>query len=181
MSSKASDKAKTQAYLRILQNPYASLSLFEQEDDGVISNKISLETKRARFREMQNPHAFHEIFEEKEAGQLIKKPIQTTINFSDSPVSTKRPAKRISSPVSNLEKALDEVLHLYKPFIARNEWSKVSEYRSTFLELAKGSSDSDRVLARIENLKFSLQPNEKVQYNRAPSERIISELQKLLK
>jgi hypothetical protein len=112
----------------------------------------TLEQKRLYFRELQDPHAHDSIF---------------------------------GNPDDNrkaLEKELDEVLNLYKPFVARNDWERVIDYRPIFIrEATKTAIIADRTISRLQKLKFSLPANEKVEFNRAPAARIIGELEKLLK
>jgi hypothetical protein len=76
---------------------------------------------------------------------------------------------------------LDEVLRLYKPYVARSDWGQVEAYRSSFLsEADKTPLARMRVATRLKELRFSLMPGEKVEHNRAPAARILGELKRLL-
>ena len=95
------------------------------------------------------------------------------------PVSNAADSTIISK--ADLEKEFETLLQLYKPYVARDQWSQVTEYRSKFLSAAATTPETTaRVVERLRKLKFSLLPKEKVQSNRAPADRIIEELQKLL-
>jgi hypothetical protein len=55
------------------------------------------------------------------------------------------------------------------------------DYRPVFLKQAGEIPErAERVANRLQKFKFSLQPDEKVEHNRAPAVRIISELEKIL-
>lgn len=154
---------KVQAALRLMGNPYASLSLF---DDTAQDKTIepSFEQKREYFKKLENPHAYGSIFGETE-DDLWQ-------------AAAKRDKKEI---IAVLEKGLDEVLSLYKPYVAKNEWKRLMDYRPAFLERAGETPErAERVTNRLQNFKYSLLPDEKVEYNRAPAVRIISELDRIL-
>jgi hypothetical protein len=154
---------KMQAALRLMGNPYASQSLFDDtaEDAAV---EPSFEQKSAYFKKLENPHAFSSIFGD--AGDDL----------------WQAAAKRNKNDViAVLGKELDEVLGLYKPYVARNEWKRLMDYRPIFLKQAGETPERAECVAnRLQKFKFSLLPDEKVEYNRAPAVRIISELEKIL-
>ena len=55
------------------------------------------------------------------------------------------------------------------------------DYRPDFLKQAGETPErAERATNRLQKFKFSLLPDEKVEYNRAPAVRIISELEKIL-
>jgi hypothetical protein len=144
------DRQKANAYIRLLENPYASLSLFDDSTDSV-AQEPTVEQKRAYLRKLENPHAHSSIFDPQEE---MRRGLETT---------------------------LDEVLQLYRPYIARNEWSRVKEYRAVFIENATASAEkAERVMGHLKRLGFHLDPDENVEYNRAPAARIINELEKIL-
>src|ERR1039458_6529410 len=102
---------KVQAALRLMGNPYASLSLFDDaSEDAAV--EPSFEQKRTYFRKLENPHAFSSIFGD--AGDDL----------------WQAAAKR--NKIGVLEQELDEVLRSYKPHVARTEWKKLMDYRSDF-------------------------------------------------
>jgi hypothetical protein len=154
-------------------NPYRFLDLEEDEDVAPPAD-LPLQQKRAGLRRMENPYAWHAAFDE-ESPEATSSPngqrsLKDVVGASDTILSGKA-----------LESLLDEVLGQYKPYIARNEWVKVVEFRSEFLEEAKADPAlTKRVAKRLEQLRFTLMPGEKVEYNRAPAERIIAELKRLL-
>ena len=142
-------------------NPYASLSLFDDEDATIEPN---FEQKRAYFKKLENPHAFSSIFGDA-GGDLWQ-------------AAAKRNGNNL---ITVLEKELDEVLGLYKPYVARNEWKQLMDYRPVFLkQVGETPERVERVTNRLQKFKFSLLPGEKVEYNRAPADQIISELKKIL-
>lgn len=151
---------KVQVALRLMGNPYASLSLFDDASENT-AIEPSFDQKRAYFRKLENPHAFSSIFGD--AGDDL----------------WQAAAKRNRAIV--LEKELDEVLRSYKPHVARTEWKKLMDYRPDFLKQAGDTPERvEHVINRLQKFKFSLLPDEKVEYNRAPAVRIISELEKIL-
>jgi len=154
---------KVQAALRLIGNPYASLSLFDDTDKNT-AVEPSFEQKRAYFKKLENPHAFSSIF-----GDVGDDLWQAA-------------AKRNKNDIIVvLEKELDEVLGLYKPYVAKNEWRRLMDYRPIFLKQAGETPErTERVTNRLQKFKFSLSPDEKVEHNRAPAVRIISELEKIL-
>jgi hypothetical protein len=154
---------KVQAALRLMGNPYASLSLFADEEKSV-AVEPTFEQKRAYLRKLENPHAFSAI-------------------FGDSDDNLWHTAARRQKNVvfHNLEKELDEILSLYKHYVARNEWKQLMDFRSVFLQEASETPEqTEQVINRLQKFKFSLAPGEKVEYNRAPAARIVGELKKLL-
>jgi hypothetical protein len=154
---------KVQAALRLMGNPYASLSLFDEAGENS-AVKPSFEQKRAYFKKLENPHAFGSIF-----GDVSDDLWQA---------AAKRNGNNL---ITVLEKELDEVLGLYKPYVARNDWKQLMDYRPVFLKQVGESPERvARVTNRLQKFKFSLLPDEKVEYNRAPADRIISELKKIL-
>lgn len=131
----------------------------------------TFEQKMARIRRSGNPYTWYSLFEEEDSS--TRKESRTYAKSDQSNVRSANP--------SPIERLLDEVLGLYQPHVARNEWARVTSFRTQFLQEARiNTSMEERVRARLEELKFSLMPGEKVEYNRAPSEAIISELKKLL-
>jgi hypothetical protein len=156
--------AKQKAYVRLLQNPYAALA-FTGVGDPV---EATFEQKCAYLRKLENPHAYTEVFGE---------PAETPVPPHQRHVAS--PSDSIALG-SDLSRALDEVLRLYKPYVARAEWRRVADYRSSFLERASRAANIEQIVARLGGLKFCLMPGEKVEQNRATAARIISELEKLL-
>jgi hypothetical protein len=174
MSTKAISNEKIKAYVRLLGNPYASLSFYDDPSD-------SLEQRQAEFRKLENPHAHSYFFGEPddESGNAGSR--QTLIEFGDATHSRKKVRESKSLHTTNLEKQLDGVLQLYRPYVSRNDWVRVNAYRGSFLERASRTPQvADKVIAGLGKLKFSLMPDEKVEFNRAPVDKIISELEKLL-
>jgi hypothetical protein len=154
---------KVQAALRLMGDPYASLSLFDEADEDT-AVEPSFEKKLAYFKKLENPHAHSSIFGE-----------------SDDNLWQAAAKRRANDSVVILERDLEEVLLLYKPFVARNEWTKLMDYKPTFLKRASETPEqTERVANRLQKLKFSLSPGEKVEFNRAPAVRLINELEKIL-
>ena len=154
---------KVRAALRLMGNPYASLSLFSEEEESV-ATEPTFEQKRAYFKKLEDPHAFGEIFGD-----------------SDDNLWQAATRQQKNDVFANLEKDLDGILNQYKRYVAQNEWKKLTEFRPVFL---RESSDTPehalQVANRLQKFKISLGPGEKVEYNRAPSDRIINELKKIL-
>jgi hypothetical protein len=154
---------KVQAVLRLMGNPYASLSLFPDEDESAIAEP-TFKQKRAYFKKLEDPHAYSEIFGD-----------------SDDNLWQAAARRQENDVFVRLEKELDEILDLYKGYVARNEWKQLTNFRPVFLEEARETSErAKQVIVRLQRFKFSLAPDEKVEYNRAPAIRIISELKKIL-
>jgi hypothetical protein len=154
---------KVQAALRLMENPYASLSLFPDEEESV-AVEPTFEQKRAYFRKLEDPHVFNEIFGD-----------------ADDNLWRAAARRQKSDVFASLEKELDEVLNLYKNYVARNEWRQLMDYRPVFLQEANDTLEHvGQVINRLQKFKFSLAPGEKVEYNRAPATRIIGELKKIL-
>ncbi|HWX18410.1 MAG TPA: hypothetical protein VN578_00760 [Candidatus Binatia bacterium] len=146
-------------------NPYRFVEL---DEDGFNPQPPTLEQQRAYLRKLEDPYAFHGIFDF-EDGQAQPTCAQST------------PADK-TVPTTRLRASLDEVLNAYKPYIARSEWKKVTDYRPEFLfEAQRDPARAALILHKLEQLKFSLMPGEKVEFNRAPAERIVSQLKKLLR
>jgi len=141
-------------------DPYASLSLIDDADEAT-AVEPSFEQKRTYFKKLENPHAFSSIFGD--AGDDL----------------WQSAAKR--NRVVVLEKELDEVLRSYKPHIAKAEWKKLMDYRPDFLKRAGDTPERvEPLINRLQKVKIPLFSDEKVEFNRAPAIRIISELEKIL-
>lgn len=161
MSAQSNRPEKLRAALRLMGNPYASLSLIDDEE---VQTEPTFEQKRAYFRELENPHAYDSIFGNTEDNLWHAALSREKNNFA-----------------TDLEKTLDDVIGLYKPYVARKEWLRLMDYRPTFLEKACQTQEmAEQTMRRLQQLKFSLASDEKVEYNRAPAARIIAELEKLL-
>lgn len=158
MKTEANDTRMVKPYVR---HPYAFVS---QEDEEPAPIPDLMQKKRAYFRSLQNPHAYYAVFGEPD---------------SESPTAS--PTMDLAVSRETLEKAFDEVLKLYKPYVAKGDWERIRAYRPDFLEAAGQSVESaERVTHRLERLKFSLMPEEKVEHNRAPAAKVIEELKRLL-
>jgi hypothetical protein len=151
-----------QAALRLMGNPYASLSLFSEEEAA--SAEPSLKQKQAYFRKLENPHAFSSIFGDSED------------NLWGAAESRKK-----ADPGAILDRELDEVLLQYRPYVARNEWSKLMGFKPIFVKRAAEAPEKVKlVISRLQKFRFALLHGEKVEWNRAPASRIIQELEKIL-
>jgi hypothetical protein len=154
---------KMQAALKLMGNPYASLSLFAAEEESV-TVEPTFKQKQAYFKKLEDPHAFSEIFGD-----------------SDDNLWQTAARRQKNDVFVSLEKELNEVLILYKPYVARNEWKRLMDFRPAFLKKASETPEqAEQVINRLQKFKFSLAPGEKVEYNRAPAARIIGELKTLL-
>jgi hypothetical protein len=149
---KAKDQAEFRQAVARFGNPYRFMELEEDE----FHQSSTVEQKRAYLRKLEDPYAYHGIFDTEDGdGQ-----------------------PRLEG---KLRACLDEVLDTYKPYIARSEWKKVTDYKPEFLSnVERNPARAAAILDKLEQLKFSLMPGEKVEFNRAPAERIIGELKKLL-
>ena len=154
---------KVQAALRRMGNPYASLSLCGDEEE-IVAAEPSFEQKQAYFKKLENPHAFSAVFGD-----------------SDENLWTAAAKRQRSDVAAILEKELNEVLALYKPHIAQNEWAHLTDFKPDFIRQASETVErAEQVVNRLQKFKLSLAPGEKVEFNRAPATRIINELKKLL-
>ena len=153
MSKKADYDARLSERIRLMGNPYAKLSLLDDEDS--CQQQLDLGQERARLKNLLNPYAYLDRYGEKQVDAL--------------------------GASKNLELVLDEVLACYKPFVAKSEWIKVQNYRSEFLTSAGRSlASKNRIIEKLESLKFSLLPGEQVEFNRALASKIIGQLKELL-
>jgi nicotinamide riboside kinase len=81
---------------------------------------------------------------------------------------------------ADFEKEFEQVLALYRPHIAKDQWSRVVAYQPIFLEAATASPlKSAKVFERLQNLRFSLEYDEKVESHRAKADVIIRRLEEL--
>jgi thymidylate synthase/nicotinamide riboside kinase len=100
-------------------------------------------------------------------------------------VAARQPSPRVradSTALSraDLERELEQVLRLYQPHVAKNDWARVTEYRSVFLQKATESPEKmGRIFGRLQRFRFSLGKAEKVEMTRARAESIIGRLEKL--
>jgi hypothetical protein len=96
---------------------------------------------------------------------------------------TTKPGSRPDSTVlsrADLERELEQVLKLYRPHVARDQWSRVIEYQPIFVQRATASPQKvAKVFQRLQNLRFSLEKDEKVESHRARAEVIIGRLEEL--
>lgn len=153
---------KLQTALRLMGNPYACLSLIDEEEAPVV--EPSFQQKRAYFKKLENPQAFSEIFGDSEDNLWH--------------AASKRKQNAHSTA---LENALDEVLLQYKPYVARNEWTNLMEFKPIFIKLASETVETAAsVVNRLQKYKLTLTEGEKVEHNRAPAARIINELKKII-
>lgn len=168
--------ARTRGIIKRLGNPYASLSLVDDPD--LMPTPIGIaERRRAQFRAMQNPHAHFDFFGES-ADPETENHLSGQLELG---VDGSVPNREHLRSGSGFIKALGEVLEQYRPYVARNEWSKLLAYRELFIEKAARSKlSSGQITERINLMKFTLMPGEKVEYNRAPASRIIQALDQVL-
>jgi len=82
---------------------------------------------------------------------------------------------------ADLEQELQQVLELYRPHIARDQWSRVVEYQPIFMAGATASPKKlAKVFQRLQKLRFSLPDGEMVESHRARAEVIIRRLKELV-
>ncbi len=96
--------------------------------------------------------------------------------------TTKRGHRTDSTVLSraDFEKEFERVLELYRPHIAKDQWSRVAGYQPIFLERATASPEKlAKVFQRLQNLRFSLAQGEKVESHRAKADVIIRRLEEL--
>jgi hypothetical protein len=132
---------QAKAYVKRLEDPYASLS-FEEEQLELIPPEPTLEQKRRYFRMLENPHAHGEIFGDQGetplpvpsgAGQQAKRSRRTgTLSKQDFQSGCRRIFKYYVPPAEG------RLLRpQYREFITRNE-NRAAEQRFSLLEeLAK--------------------------------------------
>lgn len=94
-----------------------------------------------------------------------------------------KPGQRADSTVlsrADFEKEFEQVLELYRPHIAKDQWSRIVGYQPIFLSRATGSPEKlTKVFRRLQNLRFSLEQGEKVESHRAKADLIIRRLEEL--
>ena len=179
MSAQFHISERRKAKIALFHDPYLFLELEEALEHG--QKEPALDHKQTFFKNLQNPHAYDDMF-----GNTDEPATRTETSvriFQRARPSAEVTQSGVDAIVSreHLEEQLDEVLSLYKPFIGKTDWARVKSYRSEFLnEASRSPSRSQRVADRLQRLKFSLMPGERVEYNRAPAERIINELKRLL-
>jgi hypothetical protein len=156
---------KVQAALRLMGNPYASLSLFPDGEESVAAEP-TFEQKRTYFRKLEDPHAFSEIFGDSDDNLWQ--------------VAAKREKEK--NIVIFLENELDGILSKYRPFVDRKEWSKLMEFKPYFIRKASQTHEqAERVANRLQQFKFSLLlPGEKAAHNRAEAKPIIENLLQII-
>lgn len=139
--------------IRLMGNPYAKLSFFDEVETG--QPQVAPAQKHNRLKDLQNPYAFLDFYGE---NNLENRRVQPDIGD-----------------------AFDEVLECYRPFVARSEWGKLTDYREQFLVSANQFPESkSRVIEKLLEMKFTLLPGERVEFNRAPASKIIAQLKGLL-
>jgi len=200
MSAKGTSSQNLGAYLEGASgNPYAILSSYDEDPVDMHRRKIAQETGGGSC----NPYATLSLFDEDPVDLHLRKNVQAPVRVPKLPLIPRRKAMQqddlfeprseialVAGEVSKdstaiskdeLEKEFEQVLDLYKPYVARDQWSIVRDYRSEFLEQAmRNPETSRRVIERLRNFRFSLGPQEKVAANRGPAVRLIAELKKLL-
>ena len=141
MSTQSNDAENARAYVRLLQNPYASLSIQDEPEES-IPVETTLEQKRTYFRKLENPHAHSEVFGESTA-------IQESVEAKPTPLVSPKGANRQISK-RDFQDGCRRILLQYTPpdegpvlrqhyrdFISRNE-NRSPEQRFRFLnELGK--------------------------------------------
>ena len=81
---------------------------------------------------------------------------------------------------ADLERELEQVLELYRPHVAPDQWSRVVAHQPIFIERATTSQRKVvTVFQRLRSLRFSLEKGEKVEAHRARAEVIIRGLEEL--
>src|ERR1700722_7632943 len=150
------------ARIALYHEPYLFLELEEAETES--QSEPSLEQKRSYFNKLQNPQAYGDLF-----GEIDEQPTDNKTPPRVSQIG--RPSVEAYSTVisrARLEELFDEVLSLYKPYVARTDWARVMSYRTEFLdEASRTTTGARRVTERLQELKFSLMADEKVEFNRA--------------
>jgi hypothetical protein len=137
MSAQNTRSEKTKAALKLLQNPYASLSLEDETADDA-SSDATMEQKHAYYRKLENPCAFDAVFGEP------TEPAQQVV-LKTSSIGLSRPQSRGISK-KDFEEGCRRILRQYVPpsegqtlrphyrdFIARNA-RRSPEQRSRILD-----------------------------------------------
>lgn len=157
-------------YLRELETGSHSCFSVSLKYDGLMHEDDDF---RARVAVYENPYRF--IPQSDDEGEILTR----TVSAESRPEAGKSSESRGST--ESVEELLEEVLRQYRLYVAKDEWSKVLLFRPEFLRGANVSRQKvERVAVRLKQFQFSLMPGEKVEFNRAPAERIIGELKKLL-
>jgi hypothetical protein len=166
--------------LELFHNPYCFLQ--EEEAAGSPSLGFLDEKKQAYLTNLRDPYAYLEFFSANERAQVLP-PGEDKAKNRLAPKTHRGKKQPSDSQMTrqDLEDLVDEVLAKHKPNVARGEWSKVMEYKSEFLTLASATPEtSARVAEALRSLNLQLLPGEKIEFYRAPAERIIAELKRLL-
>jgi hypothetical protein len=161
------------------QNPYLVLELEEVPDEA--TNESVFERKRAYFVKLQEPAAYGDLFGDDDEPPAQTASLARGLQTPSAIVVAEDLVDGTAISRGRLEELLDEVLNLYKPYVAREDWTQVKGFRLEFLDVASRTpASARRVAERLQTLKFSLSPDEKVEFNRAPADGIINKLKQLL-
>lgn len=83
----------------------------------------------------------------------------------------------LKSDYKLLSRELDSVIALYRPFIAKKQFSELRKYSDTFVDhCVEAGVDTKKTVLFLQSKKFELLPGEKVQCNRAQASAITNEL-----
>jgi thymidylate synthase len=135
--------------------------------------------------EVMTPHASHavaqpDLFQEIETKSNVSQTLGSVPNATaNTSVVGSRPDSTVISR-ADLEQELEQVLKLYRPHVATDQWSRVVAHQPIFIERATSSQQKVvKVFQRLRNLRFSLEKGEKVEAYRARAEVIIRGLEEL--
>jgi hypothetical protein len=169
MSDKSADAVRVR--MARYHNPYIVL---EWEEDALMTAQAGRGRKESYYERLQEPAAYYDLFGSPD--HLV----ETTVAECKNQGRTFQGDSFVSR--DGLEDLLSQVLSLYKPYVAKSHWTRVMEFRPQFLlEATRTQTLAQRTARRLEELKFSLMPGEKIEYNRASADQIIKALTGLLK
>lgn len=86
-----------------------------------------------------------------------------------------------SAQAESIEDALDEVLQIYRPFMAEHDCQAVDAFRTSFIRAANARGQAKpEILRKLRDYRIDLMQGERIEYNRAEAEVIIQKLNRIL-
>jgi hypothetical protein len=160
MSNQKPSADEIQAYLTRMQNPYAFLSIQEQEQDELESKELSVAEKIECLRKRKNPYAFYEAFQE--------------VSFVEelcSPCTSEAKAQEQSQiPVATVSKESfqEGCRRIFMMYVPREEGNRLRPYYRDFMLRNQDQSPEQRyrILEELRKYDISTTGNLKPQFNR---------------
>lgn len=155
-------------YVRLLQNPYAKLSMIDDvEDDNVAS---ALDSKRTYFKKLQNPCAYDSIFGEEEGLQLLLIKDSNSAKVADE-----------NRPGISKKEFVDSCRRIFLQYVPSAEGRVLRSHYRDFITRNENNSPDFRAKLLTELIKYDLtrDGNFKPHFNRELS--VLKKLQAIEK